>query len=205
MSAVQLYSSRPIRALWQVVGDLVAIATIGIAIWISQQVRDAIASLGRFGTQIQDAGTGFSTTLTDAGETLAQVPLIGDGIAQPFRDASGSADDLAAAGLSLRATVEALASTVGTALWLLPVLLVVLIWMVPRLRLALRAGSSARLAQTPAGRDLLALRALVGQPTKRVLAVVPDPVAAFRSADAGALRALAALELQAAGVRAPSE
>ncbi|MCH1883051.1 hypothetical protein [Agrococcus sp. ARC_14] len=197
---MQLYSSRPIRAFWQVVGDLVAIGTIVAAIWISQQVRDAIASLGAFGTQIEDAGAGFSTTLTDAGQALAQVPLVGEGIAQPFVDASGSADDLAAAGTALRGTVDALATTVSTALWLLPVLFVVLLWLVPRLRFATRAGATKRLALTREGRELLALRALVGQPAARVLATVPDPIAAFRSADAASLDALAALELRASGV-----
>src|SRR5690606_31130044 len=99
---VQLYSRRPGQATWQAIGDLVAVATVVVAVWISQQVRGAIASLGGFGTQLEDAGAGFSTTLTDAGEALAQVPLVGEGIAQPFVDASGSADDLAAAGTALR-------------------------------------------------------------------------------------------------------
>lgn len=199
---MQIYSSRPSRAIWQVLGDLVAIATIIAAIWISQQVREAIASLGAFGTQIEDAGTGFSSTLSGAGEALAQVPFIGEGIAQPFRDASGSADDLASAGTALRGAVDSLAATVGTALWLLPVLLLVLIWLIPRLRFATRAGASKRLAATREGRDLLALRALVAQPMARVLRSVPDPVTSFRRGDEAALAALAALELRAAGVRA---
>ncbi len=202
---MQLYSSRPIRALWQVVGDVVAIGTVVAAVWLAQQVHAAIASLGAFGSQIEDAGAGFSSTLADAGSALAEVPFVGAGIAQPFVDASGSADDLAAAGVSLRSGVDALAGSVSTALWLLPVLLVVLVWLIPRLRFATRAESSARLAATPAGRELLALRALVGQPTARVLAAAPDAVAGFRSGDERAIAALAALELRAAGVRAGEE
>ncbi|SFS18780.1 hypothetical protein SAMN04487783_2735 [Agrococcus baldri] len=200
---MQLYSRRPGQATWQAIGDLVAIGTVVVAVWISQQVRGAIASLGGFGTRVEDAGTGFSTTLMDAGEALAQVPLVGEGIAQPFVDASGSADDLAAAGTALRGAIETLAATVGTALWLLPALLVVLIWCIPRLRFALRAGASRRLAATHEGRELLALRALVGQPASRLLASVQDPVAAFRRGDEAALRALAALELRSSGVAPP--
>lgn len=191
------------RALWQVVADLVAIGTVVAAVWISQQVREAIASLGAFGTRIETAGAGFATTLTDAGEALGQVPFIGEGIAQPFRDASGSAEQLGAAGTSLRSGVDVLATAVGTALWLLPVLLVVLVWLIPRLRFAARAGASAKLAASREGRDLLALRALVGQPMGRLLAAVPDPVAAIRTADEASLAALASLELRAAGVREP--
>lgn len=199
---MQLYSSRPGRATWQVIGDLFAVTTIIVAIWISQQVREAIASLGGFGTQIEDAGTGFSTTMTDAGEALAQVPFVGEGIAQPFVAASASADDLAAAGTALRAAIDTMATTVSTALWVLPVLLIVLIWLVPRLRFSMRAGASRRLAETREGRDLLALRALVGQPMSSLLRAVPHPVAAFRTGDEAALAALASLELRAAGVRA---
>jgi hypothetical protein len=198
---VQLYSSRPAVALWQVIADLAAIGTIAAAAWIAVQVRDAIASLGGFGRQIEDAGTGFSTTLADAGAALAQVPLVGDGVAQPFRDASGSADDLAAAGVTLTGAVDALAATVGTALWLLPTLLVLLVWLLPRLRFVARARSARALVQTREGRDLLALRALVGQPMRTLLTAVPDPVAALRTADDASLRALAALELRSAGVR----
>ncbi|MFJ6113462.1 hypothetical protein ACIQC8_05020 [Agrococcus sediminis] len=198
---MQLYSSRPVAAAWQVVADLAAIATIAVSVWIALQVRDAIASLGGFGRQIEDAGTGFSTTLSDAGDALAQVPLIGDGVAQPFRDASGSADDLAAAGTALTSTIELLAATVGTALWLLPTLLVLLVWLLPRLRFATRARASAALARTREGRDLLALRAVATQPTRRLLATVADPVAAIRTGDEPGLRALAALELRSAGVR----
>lgn len=201
---MQLYSSRPVHAIWQATGDLVSVITVGVAIWVAQLVRDAIASLGVFGTQIEDAGTGFATTLTDAGDALAQVPLIGEGVAQPFRDAAAPADDLATAGSTLRSGVETLAGTVGTALWLLPLLLVLLLWWLPRLRFITRARASRKLAISPQGRDLLALRALVAQPTARLLQTVADPVGAFRSADARSLDALAALELRAAGVRPDS-
>lgn len=198
---MQLYSSRPGRAVSQVVGDLVAIGTVVAAIWVSQQVGAAISSLGAFGQQIEEAGSGFSTTLDDAGDALAEVPLVGEGVAQPFRDASGSATDLAAAGTALSSAVDALAAAVATALWLLPVLLVVLVWVVPRLRFVTRARASSALARSRAGRDLLALRALVDQPMAELLRAVPDPVAALRAGDEPALRALAALELRSAGVR----
>ena len=199
---MQLYSSRPGVVIWQILSDVAAIATVAIAVWVSQQVQAAIASLGGFGRQIEDAGSGLATTMEDAGEALQQVPLVGDGIAQPFRDASGSADDLAVAGAALTSGIETLAAVVGTALWLLPTLLVAIAWLLPRLRFALRARASSRLAQTREGRDLLALRALTRQPMGKLLQAVPDPVAALRTADEPALSALAALELRSAGVRA---
>lgn len=200
---MQLYSTRPGQAVWQAVGDLVAVGTIVAAVWISQQVGAAISSLGALGRQIETAGSDFSTTLGDAGEALAQVPLVGDGVAQPFRDASGSATELAEAGTALSGAVDTLATIVALALWVLPVLLVVLAWIVPRLRFASRARASSTLARSQAGRDLLAMRAIVGQPMATLLRAVPDPVAALRTADEPAMRALAALELRSAGARAP--
>lgn len=201
---MQLYSSRPVAAAWQAVGDAVAVVTVIAAVWLSQQVAGAIRSLGGFGRQLEDAGSGLSATFADAGTALEQVPLVGGGVAAPLRDASGSADDLAAAGAALTSGVEALAAAVGLALWLLPVLVVVLAWLVPRVRFVRRARASRRLAATRAGRDLLALRALVGQPTSRLLAAVDDPVAALRGGDEAAVAALAALELRGAGVRVAS-
>jgi hypothetical protein len=198
--AVQLYSSRPWQAIRQLASDLFALGTIAAAIWISRQVGAAIASLGAFGQQIETAGRGFSTTLGDAGDALADVPFVGEGIAQPFRDASGSATDLSAAGTSLTGAVDTLASTVATALWVLPVLLVALVWLVPRLRFVTRARSTGALAGTREGRELLAMRALVGQPMAALLRTVPDPVGALRTGDELALGALAALELRSAGV-----
>lgn len=200
---MQLYSSRPGVALWQAVSDVAAIATVVVAVWVSQQVQAAIASLGGFGRQIEAAGNGFSTTLDDAGEALQQVPLLGDGIAQPFRDASGTADGLAEAGAALTSGIESLAAAVGTALWLLPTMLVALVWLLPRLRFAMRARSSRRLAQSREGRDLLAMRALATQPLRKVLEAVADPVAALRSGDERGMRMLAELELRSAGVRSP--
>jgi hypothetical protein len=57
------------------------------------------------------------------------------------------------------------------------------------------------LAATPAGEQLLALRALANRPLVKLAAIHGDPVGAWRSHDAAAIRGLAALELRASGVR----
>ena len=56
------------------------------------------------------------------------------------------------------------------------------------------------LARTPAGEQLLALRALANRPLAKLIAVNSDPVGAWRSQDAGTISGLAALELRSAGV-----
>ena len=57
-----------------------------------------------------------------------------------------------------------------------------------------RAAASARTARA-ADPDLLALQALTRRPTRRLLAVTPEPGAAWRGGDPEAVAALAAVEL----------
>ena len=66
------------------------------------------------------------------------------------------------------------------------------------------AGSFATVlaaATTPAGEQLLALRALANRPLRRLTVVNPDPVGAWRREDPVTIHGLAALELRAAGIR----
>lgn len=200
---MQLYASRASRRTWQIAADLAAIATIVAAVWLANLVREAIASLAGFGVQMQDAGSTFAETLEGAGEALAEVPLVGGSISEPFTTASGAAEGLADGGRQLQDAVHAIASSVSTAVWLLPVLLLVLIWLLPRVRFVLKARDTTRVLAHPAGRDVLALRAVARLPFADVVRAVPDPLAALRDGDAPAIDALARLELRAQGVRAP--
>ena len=57
------------------------------------------------------------------------------------------------------------------------------------------------LASTPAGEQLLALRALANRPLRKLGEVSVDPVGAWRREDPIAVRGLADLELRAAGLK----
>ena len=59
---------------------------------------------------------------------------------------------------------------------------------------------AASAAATPAGEQLLALRALTNRPPRKLAAISADPVGGWRHEDPGTIRALAALELRAAGI-----
>jgi hypothetical protein len=56
------------------------------------------------------------------------------------------------------------------------------------------------LAATPAGQQLLALRALANRSPAKLAAVSADPVGAWRREDPVTIYRLAALELRAAGI-----
>jgi len=198
---MRLYSARADRRAWQIVGDVVAIGVLAIAIWLAGEATRAIDSLASFGVQMQDTGAELAATLLGAADGLEGIPLVGQGLGAPFVDAAAAADGLSEAGRTLEAAVHALALAVGTAVWLVPVLVLVGVWLVPRIRFALRSAQTARIAASPAGRDLLALRALVSRPLPELQSVAPDPLRAIREGDPVVLDALAALELSASGVR----
>lgn len=200
---MQLYSARAAPRTRQVIGDVVALACLVVAGVLSGVVSSAVSSLSTYGAQLERAGDSFADAMTRASEALERVPLVGDGLGAPFRDARVAAEQLATAGRDEQEAVAGLATALGTATWLIPLFLVIALWIVPRARFVLRAREAVRTFSQPAGRDVLALRAIATQPFADVIRAVPDPLAAIRSGDDAALHALARLELAAAGVRAP--
>lgn len=198
---MKLYSDYPARRSAQIASDLVALAVIAISIWFGTLVFGAIAVLAAFGQSIEDAGHGFEQTMADAGETLGGVPLIGDGIRQPFDAASGAGGQLAAAGQAQQDLVLTTATTVGIVTAAIPILLVLLIWLRRRLRWSRRATEARNLSRLPDGRDLLALRALVNGSYAELHGIHREPVDAWRRGEVQVVRELAQLELREAGVR----
>ena len=81
-----------------------------------------------------------------------------------------------------------------------PIMAIAMPWLVLRLRFFRRKWVALTLARTPAGEQLLALRALANRPLAKLAAINPDPVGAWRREDVTAISGLAALELRAAGV-----
>jgi len=83
-----------------------------------------------------------------------------------------------------------------------PLALVLFLWLPLRLRWIRRAGVASGVRDQPAGRDLLALRALASQPLNELAKLGPDIAQSWRNGDAEAVDALAALELRRLGLKA---
>jgi hypothetical protein len=194
------YSDSPRLRAGQIATDVLALVVLAAGILLGRSLHDAIAALRAAGANVASSGSAFSRTMGDIGERLGGVPLIGGGIRAPFDAAGDAGSTLADAGNQWQAGVERIASLAGWTVVLLVLLLLLAVWLRPRLAGAVRRGRLARLAGAAGGDDLLALRALVGRPGA-VLAAEPDAVAAWRRGDPEAVRRLAALELRAAGVR----
>lgn len=200
---MSLYADFAPRRARQIVADVVALGVVVIAILAGVAARNAIAVLGGVWERLEDAGTGFEGTMGEIGETLGGVPLIGDGIRGPFDTAAGAGGSLADAGRTGQAAVDSLAAAAGLGVALLPIALVLLVWLWPRMRFVRRAAATRAVLRLDDGESLLALRALGDAPAKRLQAVSSRPVHDWRTGDRRTVHELAALEARAAGVRLP--
>lgn len=194
------YATTPVRMTGQLVSDVLAAAWITVWVMIGLAVHHAIAAIAGVGRQVNGSATGLSENLNSAGDSADRIPLVGDTVAKPLRAASEAALDLAGAGANLNTTATWLAVLLAIAVAGPPILAVAMPWLFLRIRFFRRKWTVISLAQTPAGEQLLALRALANRPLRRLTEVSGDPVGAWRRQDAEAVRGLAALELRSAGV-----
>ena len=198
---MKLYSDFGPRRTRQIISDVLALAAIAAWVWLGVTVYQLVENLANFGVQMEEAGAGFKETMTEVGETLGVVPLIGPGIRAPFDGASGAGGALESAGQSQQVAVNQLATGLGIGIAALPIIMILVLWLVPRIRFVRKAGRAKAIVATGAGIDLLALRALATQKISALSAVDPDAMAAWRRGDDAVMRRLAQLELKSSGVR----
>lgn len=194
------YATTPVRMTAQLVSDLLVAAWITVWVMVGLAVHHAVALIAGVGRQVNDSANGISDNLSSAGDSADRIPLVGDTVAKPLRAASEAALDLAGAGQNLNSTATWLAVLLAIAVAAPPILAVAMPWLFLRIRFFRRKWTVIALAQTPAGEQLLALRALANRPLRRLTEVSEDPVGAWRRQDPTAVRGLAALELRSAGV-----
>jgi hypothetical protein len=195
------YATTPGRLLWQLISDVVVVLWTTVWVFVGLAVHSAVATIAEVGRQVNDGATGVAGNLNSAGDSVDNVPLLGDALSKPLRAASDAALDIAGAGSNLNSTATWLAVVLGIAVAAPPILFVAMPWLVLRVRFFRRKWTAVTLAATPAGEQLLALRALANRPLAKLAAVSIDPVGAWRRDDAIAIRGLANLELRSAGIR----
>jgi hypothetical protein len=198
---MKFYSDYPARRTRQIISDVVALVAIAAWVWLGIGIYQLVMNLSDFGVQMENAGAGFKQTMTDISDNLSGVPLIGGGIKAPFDGASDAGASLEAAGQAQQVAVQQLATGLGIGIAVLPILMILIVWLIPRIRFARKAGTAKAIAASPASVDLLALRALAGRKLATISAIHPDAATAWRQGDQDVIRALASLELKASGVR----
>jgi hypothetical protein len=194
------YASRPVRLVGQLVSDIVVISWTVLWVWIGVAVYSAVAAVAEAGRRVDSGATDLAGSLDSAGQRADRIPLLGDALSTPLSAAGGAAHDIAGAGQSLDTAASWLAWLLAFAVAGFPILALAMPWLFLRLRFVRRKHTIVGLAQTPAGVQLLALRALANRPLRRLASVSPDPVGAWRQEDVHAIHGLAALELRAVGV-----
>ncbi|GAA2813069.1 hypothetical protein [Mycolicibacterium pallens] len=197
------YATTPGRLLGQLVSDMAVALWITVWVLVGLGVHSAVATIADVGRQVNDGATGISDNLHSAGDSAHKIPLVGDTVAKPLRAASEAALDLAGAGHNLDTTATWLAVLLAIAVAAPPILAIGMPWLFLRIRFFRRKWTVIALTRTPAGEQLLALRALANRPLRKLTEVNVDPVGAWRREDPYAIRGLAALELRSAGVAAP--
>lgn len=201
---MKLYSDFAPRRTRQILFDLFSLAFAVGWVWLGSTIYALIDDLAQFGVQMEEAGAGFRKTMTEVGDNLGGVPLIGSGIRTPFTGASEAGSALETAGVSQQELTHQLALTVGIGVALLPILMIASVWLATRGRFIRRAGRTKALVRAGVGIDLLALRALSHQKIATIASLDPDAAGAWRRGDGAVMRRLARLELESAGIRLPS-
>lgn len=198
---MKIYADAPGTAARQVTIDLFVAAWLAFWIWLAVKLYDLVLKLQVPGQKLAGAGDGMAGGLSDAGGKVDRVPGVGGSLSSPLQHAADAARSMADAGRQEIQVAHDLAWALALLLLLGPVLVVLLVWLPMRVRWIRRATAAVGLREGTAGRDLLALRALATQPLRRLAAIDPDPVGAWRSGDESTVEALARLELRRLGVR----
>lgn len=198
---MKLYSDYGAQRARQIIFDLFAAINIGLWAWLGWWLYSLVMHLQAFGRQMEQAGAGFRGTMTKLGDDLGGIWVIGSSVRAPFDQASRAGAALESAGQSQQEAVHNLALGLGIGIAVLPILTILIFWLVPRIRFALKASKAKAMLSHENSRDLLALRALCSQKLSALAKIDDDPAGAWRREDERVLRALASLELRSAGVR----
>jgi hypothetical protein len=201
MTPLKVYADRPATAARQLITDLLVVGWVAGWVWAATKLYDLVEKLAVPGNKVEGAGNGMADNLSAAAGKVDNVPGVGNALASPFDKAAEAARALAEAGQQQQEVVGDLALALALALLVFPLGLVLFGWLPLRLRWMRRAGAASALRAGPAGRDLLALRALATQPLRRLAALGPDVAAAWRDGDPSTVDALAALELRGLGLQ----
>ncbi len=194
------YATSPGRLVAQLFSDVAVAVWTFLWVLVALAVHGAVAAIAGVGRQFERGANGVADSLAAAGHSADRIPLVGDAVSKPLTAAGEAAVDIAGAGHNLNTTAGWLAYLLAVAVAAPPILAVAMPWLALRLRFFLRKRAVLALAASPAGQQLLALRALSNRPLRKLTAVSPDPVGAWRHADQAVIGGLAALELHSAGL-----
>lgn len=199
-----LYSDIPARRARQVTGDVWLVLWSLLWIWAATRLYDLVMNLAAPGVAIADGAADLSDSIASAGDSIGQVPLVGDTLGAPFDSMSAAALSIAAAGQAEVDAVTLLARFLSIALAVLGIASFAMFWVPIRIAFVRRATAARRFVDEVSDLDLFALRAMARQPLHVLARIDNDPAGAWRRGDQRVINALAELELREEGIRPPA-
>ena len=198
------YAETPARRTRQVVGDAWLVLWSVLWIWAAFRVHDLVMNLAAPGLAVADGATDLAGSIDSAGDSISQVPLVGDTLGAPFDGMSSAALSIADAGQATADAVSLLARFLAIALAVLGIASFAMFWVPIRIAFIRRATAARRFVDANEDLDLFALRAMARQPLHVLAGITDDPAGAWRRRDQAVIRELAALELRSEGLRLPA-
>lgn len=198
---LRIYAERPRRRLTQFAADLAVAAWVVVAISLALGTHDLVMTLEAPAQDITEAGGRVRDVFAGAAGVAADLPLVGDRLAEAFGGGVASGDRLAAAGEQQTETVRTVATGAGWALAFALLFPVIPWWLALRVRWMLRARAVLAIRDRDHDADLLALRALMRGSPARLARRVPGAADGWRHGDPAVLARLAAMELGRLGLR----
>jgi hypothetical protein len=205
---MNLWSELPGARLKEQVADLATIAWIlfwGLTLW---QLFEFLSGFAAGGRLLRTGGQNMVQSGRDLGDSLADLPFVGEGLRDTARDAfAGVGRPLAGFGSDVEQFIVVVAATIALILALLtigPWLSRYLPWRlarVRRMRAAHRVIRTVPSAGDPAMAQALAMRAVSRLDYSTLLEYTPDPLGDWAS---GRHDRLARAELASVGLRPPA-
>lgn len=199
------YSRRRSQVVRQVASDLFMVVwTIGWAV-VAGVVDRVISAVAEPVRATADQARTTAGQMRDAADRTGRIPAVGDTLRVPFDDAAASLDRVVASAEQQVAAIELTATVAGTIVFAIPFLVLLAVWLPTRIGYHRASLAAQRIVDSETGSDLLALRALAGQPLHRLRALGPDVAQRWRRGEPGVVEELAALEVHRLGLRAPDD
>jgi hypothetical protein len=199
------YAQRRARMLAQLTTDLFVAAWVVLWWFVGRATARTVDAIATPARRSGDAARQLADQMGEASQQAGRVPGIGGELRKPFDGAVGSLQSIIDAADDQVAAVERAASLLGWLVFLIPVVLLLVLWLPARIRFFLRARAAQRFLDADADLDLFALRAMTNQPLHVLARVSDDPAGGWRDRDPDVVRQLAQLELRDCGLHAPRE
>jgi len=135
----KLYADTTARRTVQIVSDVFVVCWVALSIWLGRTVDNGISELRGPVDDLTTAGDSIRDNMAGAADNVGGVPLVGDSLRGPFDAVSSAGQTLADTGTSLGMTVDQVARTAGIVIAVVPIIVVLAVWAVRRIRFVRRA------------------------------------------------------------------